>query len=491
MEPLRLGTTEGWLTPDETLFLENTLRDHKLFQYLYTQNSIRLRYPSRYQGSYQDFAAKSNQDFERAHQTLRRLMHKSPYSLTGGQRAYTVIPDDQIPLRELEIGSQITLGYRLLLLRPKYDIGKHSSLLELVFPVSVKILPVGTTYYIMDEDHIFQLMGFERRSLTEHPSHGTPYHIDLLRLVATSDVRIPTEERSRIHVMLDQDEKSNIVISRDNWASDSLALAITQASHGKDEISLKDFENFKRGLGTTTSRFSEETLTVLFRVTERKRNIITKLLFEVHTHTLKLSHLISAFTNNMMTDTRFSDLEARLAESVASISRELDTYFMDESGLSTANATLYMVMSYKHMQKIGDKLGSMILFDNYLVGYTSTDSITDRVASHPSYVIVSLQIPPRMPVLMLPEHTGISKYHRAIILPRDTVFQVEEIRSMMVLNQPRTYRKLFVLRYRRTNTPTTREGRAARQPLGVQLGTTHLLQIEPELLSTIARDTRR
>lgn len=422
-------------------------------------------------------------------------MHKSPYSLKGGDRAYTVINDENIPLRDLEIGNQITLGYRVLIMRPKYDIGKHSSLIELVFPVTVKVIPVGTSNHIMDEDHIFSLTGFERRALNEHPSHGVTYHIDLLRMVATGDVRIPPQggddEKRRIHLILDQDEKPNLLISNINWQEESPASRITTRSHGKNEVKIEDYDNFKRVLGTMASRFSEELLTVLYRVAERKRNIITKLLFEVHTHTLKLSHVISNFVTERAVDTRFSDLETRLSESVSSISKELDAYFLDEATLSTANATIYLVVSSKHVSKIGDTLGALVQFDNYIVGYTSTDSIVDRVALRPGHVILAMQIPPRMPILLLPEHTGISKQHRAVVLPRDTVFQLEEIKSMMVLAQPRTYRKLFVMRYRRTETPATREQRAARDPLGKQLSTSHFIQIEPEMLFTISRDIPR
>lgn len=493
-----MALSQGWLTSDETAFLEHTLRDHKLFQYLYTRNPVRLRYPSRYEGDYKEFASSSALEFQRAHQTLRRLMYKSPYSLTNGQRAYTVINDEQIPLRDLQIGSRITLGYRLLLLRPKYDIGKHASLVELVFPVSVKVLPVGTSYYIMDEDHIFELAGFERRALADHPSHGTPYHIDLIRLVCTPDVRVPSrpseemkEESSRLHIMLDEDEKPNLVIARTNWAPESAASALTVAKHGNNEVKNEDFERFKRLLGTMAVRFSEETLTALYRVSERKRNTITKLLFEVHTHTLKLSHVVSEFTSTRPVDTRYSDLESRITEVVGTISKELDSYFLDDSALSSTAATLYLAVSSKHLAKVSDELGAMILFDNYLVGYTSTDSIVDRIAERPGHVVLSLEIPPRMPVLLLPEHTGISKQHRAVVLPRDTVFQVEEIRSLLVLAQPKTYRKLFVLRYRRTETPPTRTEQAARLPLGSVLRNSHLLQIEPEMLGSISRDVPR
>ncbi len=484
----------GWLTPDETAFLEHTLRDHKLFQYLYTRNVVRLRFPPREERGYTDFSSSSSLDFQRAHQTLRRLMHKSPYSLTNEQTAYTVVSDEQLPLRDLEIGSLITFGYRLLLLRPKYDIGKHSSLVELVFPVAVKVLPVGSSYYIMDEDHIFQLTGFERRDLAEHPSHGTPYHIDLMRMVVTSDVRVPPKSADaddRIHVMLDADEKANLLISRTNWEADSPATAMALAAHGKNEVDSRGFDTFKRQLGTIATRFSEETLTALYRVAERKRNIITKLLFEVHTHTLKLSHVIAEFTSSQPVDTRYGDLESRLMESVSAISKELDGYFLDEALLSTTNATLYLAVSSKHLAKAEDSIGAMILFDNYLVGYTSTDSIVDRIATRPGHVVIALMIPPKMPVLLLPEHTGMSKYHKAIVLPRDTVFQLEEIRSLTVLTKPKTYRKLYSLRYRRTETPATREERAKRPPLGSGLTQTHLLQIEPQLLSSVIRDVPR
>ena len=493
----RTAVAESWLTADENTFLEHTLRDQKLFAYLYTRDSIRLRYPPRFTGNYTQFASSASLEFQRAHQTLRRLMHKSPYTLTDGQSAYTVLTDDQIPIAQLEIGSRITLGYRLLLLRPKYDIGKHSSLAELVFPVSVKVLPVGSSFYIMDEDHIFILTGFERRPLSDHPSHGTPYHIDLLRLVVTPDVRVPSrvvdemkEESSRLHVTLDADEKSNLMISSVNWEAESPATAIMSASHGKNDIDLAELDNFKRSLGTTVTRFSEETLTALYRVSTRKRNVITKLLFEVHSHTLKLSHVVAAFTSERPVDTRYSDLEARLAASVGGISKELDSYFAEDAAVSSANSTLYMLISAKHLAKVGD-VGALVLFDNFLVGYTSTDSITDLVAVKPGHVVVSLQIPPRMPVLLLPEHTGISKYHRAVILPRETVFQLEEIKSVLVLAAPRTYRKLYSMRYRRTETPTTRESRAARPGLGSQLVNSHLLQIEPAMLSVIGRNMSR
>lgn len=317
-------------------------------------------------------------------------------------------------------------------------------------------------------------------------------------MVCTSDVRVPpppstemTEEQSRLHVMLDEDEKPNLTISSSNWQPESPATALTVAVHGKNEVKNEDFERFKRLLGTTAVRFSEETLTALYRVSERKRNVITKLLFEVHTHTLKLSHVVSEFTSTRPVDTRYSDLESRLAEVIAAISKELDAYFLDESALSSTQAALYLAVSAKHLAKVSDELGAMILFDNYLVGYTSTDSIVDKVAARPGHVLLSLEIPPRMPVLLLPEHTGISKNHRAVVLPRDTVFQLEEIRSLLVLAQPKTYRKLFVLRYRRTETPLTRAEQQARAPLGATLRGSHLLQIEPEMLDSIGRDVPR
>lgn len=475
---------EGWLTPEENAFLEHTLRDHKLNQYLYTTNNIRLRYPPRYQGTYQDFASGAAAEFQRAHQTMRRLMNKSPYAMGNGERAYTVLEDEKIPLASLDIGTRIGLGYRLLLMNPKYDIGKHRSLVELVFPTPIKILPVGSSYYIMDEDHVFILTGFERRVLAEHPSHLTPYHIDLLRMVMTEDVNVAPpamDEAHRIHVMLDEDEKPNLVVDHSNWESDSPAMLITTAAHGPNDVSRDDFEIFKRALGTTGSRFSEETLTALYRVSNKKRNIITKLLFEVHTHTLKISHVIAAFTTGKPSDLRYSDLENRLIASATGISKELDTYFSDEAAVSSTASTLYLTFSSKHIAKVNDNIGAMILFDNYLVGYTSTDSLIATVGEHPSYVVISLQLPPRMPVLLLPEHTGISKYHHAVVLPRQTVFQLEEIRSVVVMEQPKTYRKLYVLRYRRTEPPMTSS------PLAEDLTKTHLLEMEPEILDTTTR----
>lgn len=472
-------TEEGWLTPDESSFLEQTLRDRKLYQYLYTRDAIKLRYPPRYQGTYREFLSSTVSEFQRAHQTLRRLMNKSPYAMAEGQIAYTVLEDSKIPLEDLDIGSRITLGYRLLLLNPKYDIGKHSSLIELVFPTSIKILPVGESYYVMDEDHVFLLAGFERRSLAEHPSHGTPYHIDLLRMVMTTEVRATPssmDESARIHVMLDSDEKPNLVVASANWQEDSPAKRITESAHGKNEIVASEFDEFKRSLGTMGSRFSAETLTALYRVSNRKRNIITKLLFEVHTHSVKVSHMVASFSSTRAMDMRYKDLEALVAASVTGISKELDTYFSDDAAVSSTASTLYMVVSSKHLNKTGDSIGAMVLFDNYLVGYTSTDSLTDVVAQKPGHVVISLNIPPRMPVLLLPEHTGISKYHRAVILPRDTVFQLEEIRSVMVMMDPRTYRKFYAMRYRRT------------EPHEAALsGEGHLLQVEPEMQSTTAR----
>lgn len=481
----------GWLSPDESAFLENTITDRKLFRYLYTRENVKIKYPARYAGSYQEYASSVALEFQRAHQTLRRLMNKSPYTLGNGQRAYTVIEDEQIPLKDLNVGSRVTLGYRLLLMRPKYDIGKHSSLVELVFPVNVKILPVGTSHYIMDEDHVFELTGFERRGLNEHPSHGTAYHIDLIRMVATGDYRVPTtiekeeDEHRRVHIVLDETEKPNLMISASNWTPESTAAKIVRRAHGPPkEIVLKEFEEFRRALASIAARFSEETLTALFRVSEQKRSLVTKLLFEVHSHTLKISHVVAEFTAARAVDTRYGDLERMVSDSAAGISRELDTYFQDQSSVSATAATIYLMVSAKHVEQLGDAVGTMIQFDNYLVGYTSTDSISERVGERPGHVILALQIPPRMPILILPEHTKISKLHRAVVLPRDTVFQLEEIRSMLVLAQPRTYRKVFSLRFRREERPPST---ATRTPLGEKLSETHLLQLEPEMQSSVAR----
>lgn len=494
MELAASSSPQGWLTPEETAFLENTLTDPKLYQYLYTRDPIKLRYPPRFQGDYQQFATDSAQQFQRAHQTMRRLMHKSPYSLQGGQRAYTIIKDESLPLADLNVGSRITLGYRLLLLRPKYDIGKHMTLAELVFPDTmspVKILPVGSTYYIMDEDHIFMIEGFERRPLREHPSHGPgamSYHIDLIRLVCTRDVRVPTrdelesEESSRIHVTLDADEKPNLLLRESNWRSGnedlSTASTLLENAHGSQQqgrdVKLADLENFKRSL---SARFSDETLIALYRVSTRNRNVITKLLFEVHTHILKLSHIVTVFTMDRPVDTRYTDLETRLTNAVNGIAKELDAYFANQSALSSANSTVYLVISSKHLENL-NRIGSMVLFDNFIVGYTSTDSLAERIAVRPSYAVMALHLPPRMPVLILPEHTGISKYHKAIVLPRQAVFQVEEIRSVPVISDPLTYRKVFMMRYRRTDKPRT-----------TGLNMDHLVELEPAMLKDIRRDS--
>lgn len=468
----------SWLSPEETEFLERTLQDPKLYQYLYTREPIRMRYPVRTESGYREFASSAALEFQRAHQTMRRLMNKSPYSLGQDERAYLVIADEQVPLADLDIGTRITFGYRLLLLAPKYDIGKNMSLVELAFPTPIKILPVGTSHYIMDEDHIFVLTGFERRNLTEHPSHGTPYHIDLLRMVMTEDVRVPDgEEASRIHVLLDEDEKANLTLSSENWKP-------AQQEEQTDEITPEEFEKFKRSLGSPGMRFSAETVTALQRVASKRPNLLTKLLFEVHTHILKLSRVISAFRTDQPRDARYSDLEKRIAESANAVSKELDGYFGADAQVSATASSLYVAVSAKHMNKLGDVIGTMVQFANYLVGYTSSDSLVESLQEKPSRVVLSLQIPPRMPILPMPEHTGLSKFHRAVILPRGTVFQLEEIKSVVVKAEPKTYRKLYTLRYRRTE-PT------GKQPfLGV---VSHLLQIEPDNLmsAAIGRDTAR
>ncbi len=47
------------------------------------------------------------------------------------------------------------------------------------------------------------------------------------------------------------------------------------------------------------------------------------------------------------------------------------------------------------------------------------------------------------------------------------------------------------MRYRRTETPTTQVGQQTRASLGSQLNISHLIQVEPEMLSSIARDIPR
>lgn len=472
-----------WLTPEETSFLEHTLRDHKLSEYLYTSNDVRLRYPHKFEGSYHEFLRSSTEEFQKAHQTLRRLMNKSPYILAQGQNAYTVIHDKSIPIQNLEVGSRIALGYRILMSKPRYDIGKHKSLIELVFPYPVRVLPIDDKF-IMDEDHVFLLTGFERIALKEHPSHGTPYHIDVYRLVSTPDVKIPDssiEIDRRIHVMLDKDEKPNLVISSANWTDSSPASQIMQQSHGDNEpqsIEEKDFEKFKRTLGTLTTRFSAETLGILYRVSTRKKNLITKILFSIHTHVLKLSHVIVNFRSVKPTDTRFSDLESRILEVSTNIEKDLDGYFKNEASLTSSPTTLYTVISAKHMDKLEDKIGVFVVFNNFLVCYNSTDSITDdKLAQKPDSVILVIHIPPKMPVLILPEHTGLSKYHMAVILPRQTMFQLEKISSLKISKDPQaTYRKLYELRYNNKSSPPS------------SMPVDYLLQIEPDMLSSVARD---
>lgn len=476
----------GWLNADEELFLENTLKDPKLHQYLFTNHDVRLRYPHNMQKSYSEFAASSVEEFQKARQTLRRIMNKSPYIIGGNQQAYITMQDKDILGEDLEIGRRVTFGYRLLLMKPKYDIGKHMSLIELVFTVPVKVLPVNNgEFFIMDEDHVFVISGFDRLILKSHPSHGgVTFHVDLYRMVTTGDIIVSsTEDDKRIHVMLDKDEKPNVVIAKQNFSTspeESPAVYLMNKAHGdeKKEIVEKDFESFKRKLGSLNTRFSKETLVALFRISTRNKSIITKLLFDVHTHMLKLSHVISSFSTSRPQDTRYSELESKIFAIVSSITKELDTYFKDESSLTSSATTFYTTISSKHTEKISGGVGSFVAFDNYIVCYNSTDSIIDVVEKKPEYVILALHVPPRMPILMLPEHTGKSKYHMAIVLPRGSVFQLEKVDSIKVSETPVvTFRKLFDMRYNRQSIMIPSEER-----------TDHLLQIEPDMLSSIARD---
>jgi hypothetical protein len=278
--------------------------------------------------------------------------------------------------------------------------------------------------------------------------------------------------------MLDSDEKHKLILSPDNWVDDSVAKKIVTESHGeKVEIDPKSFEDFRRNLGTIATRFSDETLTVLYRAVTRNRNVLTKLLFEIHTYVLKLSHVVDTFKVTKPLDTRYSDLESMIGEQATTIRKQLDSYFLNDASISSSPAVLYLTTAAKHMSQLQDQIGAEILFRNYILGYTSTDSILDSVAEKPDHVILSLNIPPRMPVLVLPDHTNLTKRHRAVLLPRDTMFQLEELKSVPVLAKPKTYRKVFVLRFRQIQ----------KQDLPV-LSETHLVQVEPEMLATVGRE---
>lgn len=501
LEP-RTSRGEGWLSEEESGFLEQLIRDPKMTRLLFTPEPVKLRYPSRYEGNYQDYTMDVASQFQEIKQTLRRLMLKSPYMLRDNQRAYAILDDRYVPLGELTIGSRIVMGYKLLLLRPKYDVGEYKSLVELVFPYPVKILPVGPSHYIMDENHIFVLTGMERRPLPEHPSHGIAYHIDLFRLVCTPDTDIPktgrisdAEEKSRIHLMIDNDDKGKMIVSKRFWIKedDGNQLKDRRDKQRQD----KDLERFKEEISSTKARFTDATIMSLYKLSrhglrsgriplkepvkgdlQMKPDIVNKILFSVHTHSLKLSQIVRSFSTDIPKDTPYLDLENQMNDAVKEISSELDKYFTEDATVSTERTTLYTVTSSKHFSSLENEIGSFIKFDNYLVGYTSSDSISYHIGMRANSVILGLTIPPKMPVLVLPEHTNRSKYHRCVVLPRNTVWQLEEIRSIAVLSSPRTYRKFYNLRLRRVIKP--KEG-------DQELTGKHIVQIEPSVIKGISK----
>lgn len=440
------------LSSQESAFLESIVKNTNLFKFLTTNQVIDLEYGGKdcddKSLDHRSFLSSIVSKYQEAHQTLRRIMSKSPFILSNNQVAYTIVDDSEVPA-SIHDGSIITLGYKMLLLTPKYDIGKHKTLIELVFHYPVRILPIRNgVFFIMDENHVFRVDGMERRTIPSHPSHGHRYHLDIYRMFSTNEVKVPGNEnylnRFRIKVKCPE-MKQQLMLHGSAWKNKTSPE--DQKRRGNED----DFEEMKRRMSHLTSYLTEETLHKLYLLSAGIKDLIVKILFKIHTHQLKISSIVDQFylKDVPSTGVSYTDLHDKLGETVRNIGSDLDKFFSTSATVSANKFTVFNSCTAKHFDKVR-LAGSYITFNNFLTAYTSTDSIVDKVASRSDEVILSFSLPPRTPLILLPDQKMKgSKAHNIIVMPRNMTFYIEEIRPIRVIDNPQTFRKVFLLRFSR------------------------------------------
>lgn len=432
----------------ENKFLEEAITDPNLYKFLFTTSKVKVQYnnclstkSTSDDPDYKHFFTNLITKYQEHHQYLRRLMSKTPHTISNNQVAYAIVDDGDIP-SDIKIGSLISLGYKLLIITPRYDIGKHKTLLELVFPFPVKTIPVGQ-YFILDENHIFSVVAMERRNLPHHPSHGHEYHIDIYRLILTSSMKPPGDEdyTSRFEIILKCEEKGQTKVHKSIW-KDSTAVR-----RGDEE----EFLAFQRK--AKAEDIKEDTIHKIYLLSHGYKDLIVKFMFKIHSHKIKLNQLADQLHIGNPQDVLYTDLESQVSDKINELSLDLDTYFNTKAPLSSNKFTVFTHCTAKHFDKI--KKGDYVNFDNFLTGYTSTDSITRKLLDKSYEIILVLMLPPRTPVLIVPDQVKQTKLHNIIIMPRNMIMQVENIKGVKIIDNPRTYRKVYYLRFNRINKPRT------------------------------------
>lgn len=94
---------QSWISPEEENFLEKVVKDPLILKYLFSREPLQIRFPPRYAGTYTDFMLLRASELERIHQSLRRIMAKSPYFIGSGRRAYCIFNDNEIPLSKFQL----------------------------------------------------------------------------------------------------------------------------------------------------------------------------------------------------------------------------------------------------------------------------------------------------------------------------------------------------------------------------------------------------
>lgn len=449
------------LTRGEDKFLQNLLSEPNLYNFLMTTNKIRIPYnnclstkPSNPEDpDYKQFFTNLITKYQEYHQFLRRLMSKTPYIISDNKVAYSIVDDHDIP-KNVQNGTLMALGYKLLLMIPKYDIGKHKTLLELVFPFPVRIIPVQSgRYFILDENHVFVVSGMERRNLPFHPSHGHEYHIDIYRLILTSSMKPPGYEdyAKRFELVLRCEEKSQALVKKTIWKRESeredasRSDSRPEASSRPDED--KEFANFQ--LKVKLEGLKEETIRKIYLLSHGYKDLIVKFLFKIHSHKIKLAQLADQVYMDKAQDVSYADLEKQVSNKINELSSDLDSFMSTNAPFSSNKFTLFAHCTAKHFDKI--KKGDYVRFDNFLTGYTSTDSVTNKLLDKSYEIILVLMLPPRTPVLIIPDQVKQTKLHNIIIMPRNMTLQVENIKPVKLIENPKTYRKVYYLRFNRIN----------------------------------------
>jgi len=291
----------------------------------------------------------------------------------------------------------------------------------------------------------------ERRTLKEHPSHGHLYHLDIYRLASTNEVKIPGDEpltkRFRLHIR--DDEKQSVTVHKTIWKKNQ-----STKRRGNED----DFEAFKRNLiagNSSASTLRDDTLHKLYLVSYGIKDLTAKILFKIHTHRIKLDHMVDQFYLKEIQDVSYADLEDKLKQTISEISGDLDRYFVSTSKVSNNKFTLFNSCTSKHFDGLDP--GKYVRFDNFLTGYTSTDSIFEKLEKKSTEVILVFRLPPGTPVIIMQDHTKKTKFHNVLVLPRNMTFYIEEIKGTKISENPKTFRETYVLGFSRSMAKKPRE----------------------------------